>query len=98
MSQTLQQTGGARRLSAFALAENYPNPFSPSTTIAFDLAERAPVKLRVFDMTGREVAVLANQVFQSGIYKIPNGVVDGVYFYRIETGEFAQTKKFTLLK
>lgn len=49
-------------------------------------------------MTGREVAVLANQVFQSGIYKIPNGVVDGVYFYRIETGEFAQTKKFTLLK
>jgi photosystem II stability/assembly factor-like uncharacterized protein len=86
---------------SFALAQNYPNPFNPSTTIAFDLAQRAPVKLRVFDVTGREVAVLADQVFQAGTHKIvftPNGLADGVYFYRIETGEFAQTKKLTLLK
>ncbi|MCI0698338.1 T9SS type A sorting domain-containing protein [candidate division KSB1 bacterium] len=96
---------------SFALAQNYPNPFwsgatsrsagNPSTTIAFDLAKPAPVKLRVFDVTGREVAVLADQVFQAGTHKIvftPNGLADGVYFYRIEAGEFAQTKKLTLLK
>jgi photosystem II stability/assembly factor-like uncharacterized protein len=74
---------------------------NPSTTIAFDLAKPAPVKLRVFDVTGREVAVLTNQFFQAGTHKIvftPNGLADGVYFYRIEAGEFAQTKKLTLLK
>jgi photosystem II stability/assembly factor-like uncharacterized protein len=86
---------------AFALAQNYPNPFNPSTTIAFDLDKSAPVKLRVFDVTGREVAVLANQVFQAGTHKIvftPNGLANGVYFYHIEAGEFTQTKKLILLK
>ncbi|MGH7598976.1 MAG: T9SS type A sorting domain-containing protein [bacterium] len=86
---------------SFVLAQNYPNPFNPSTTIAFDLAQLAPVKLRVFDATGREVAVLADQVFQAGAHKIvftPNGLANGVYFYRIEAGGFAQTKKLTLLK
>jgi hypothetical protein len=86
---------------SFALAQNYPNPFNPSTTIAFDLAKPAPVKLIVFDVTGREVALLANQVFRAGTHEIvftPNGLADGVYFYRIETGAFAQAKKMTLLK
>lgn len=85
---------------SFTLAQNYPNPFNPSTTIAFDLAKLAPVKLRVFDVTGREVAVLVDQVFQAGSYKVvftPSGLTSGVYFYRIEAGEFAQTKKLTLL-
>jgi ligand-binding sensor domain-containing protein len=97
---SVDEDGGDIPLS-FALAQNYPNPFNPSTTIAFDLTKPAPVKLKVFDVTGREVAVLANQVFQAGTHKIvftPNGLADGVYFYRIEAGEFAQTKKLTLLK
>jgi ligand-binding sensor domain-containing protein len=107
---SVDEDGGDIPLS-FALAQNYPNPFwsgatsrsagNPSTTIAFDLAKPAPVKLRVFDVTGREVAVLADHVFQAGTYKIvftPNGLADGVYFYRLEAGEFAQTKKLTLLK
>lgn len=87
--------------SSFALAQNFPNPFNPSTIIAFDLAQPTPVKLKVFDVTGREVAVLTNQVFQAGAHKIvftPNGLAAGAYFYRIEAGEFAQTKKLTLLK
>lgn len=86
---------------SFALAQNYPNPFNPSTTITFDLAKPSPVKLKVFDVTGREVAVLADQIFQAGTHRIvftPNGLTDGLYFYRIEAGEFAQTNKLTLLK
>ncbi|MCI0748648.1 MAG: T9SS type A sorting domain-containing protein [Verrucomicrobia subdivision 3 bacterium] len=97
---SVDDDGGDVPLS-FALAQNYPNPFNPATTIAFDLTERTLVKLRVFDVTGREVAVLADQVFQAGTHKIvftPIGLANGVYFYRIEAGEFAQTKKLTLLK
>jgi photosystem II stability/assembly factor-like uncharacterized protein len=97
---SVDEDGGDIPLS-FALAQNYPNPFNPSTTITFDLAKPSPVKLKVFDVIGREVAVLADQVFQAGTHTIvftPNGLADGVYFYRIEAGEFAQTKKLTLLK
>lgn len=95
----VEEDGGDRPLS-FALAQNYPNPFNPSTTITFDLAKPVPVKLRVFDVTGREVAVLVDQVLQSGSYKVtftPKGLANGVYFYRFEAGEFIQTKKLILL-
>lgn len=85
----------------YSLSQNYPNPFNPSTTIEFAVPKQSHVKLAVYDVLGREIAVLANDVFTTGTYKATfNGanLPSGVYFYSIETGDFNQTKKFILLK
>jgi hypothetical protein len=76
----------------YYLGDNYPNPFNPSTTIAVGLPERSHVELRVFDMLGREIAVLANGVYDKGYHnftwsgKTKEGIpaVSGIYFYKIE--------------
>ena len=86
---------------AFGLDNNYPNPFNPSTTIQFALAKRATVKLKIFDVLGREVITLVDEALGPGTYKVvfyATGLPSGPYFYRIDAGEFVQTKKLMLLK
>ena len=91
---------------AFGLDANYPNPFNPATTIPFRLAERAAVDLRVYDVTGREVALLARRPMEPGTYEIEwdgrdnagRPLPSGAYFYRIEAGAFTETRTMTLLK
>lgn len=86
---------------SFVLFQNYPNPFNPSTTIRFNLPRAEFVKLRVFDVTGREIAVLLNQQMGLGAYKIEwnaSRFSRGVYFYKLETPNFTDTKKMVLLK
>jgi hypothetical protein len=87
----------------FMLAQNYPNPFNPSTTIQFTL----PVgtynytSLRVYDLLGREVATLVNEAKAPGNYEATwdaTGQASGVYFYRLQAGEFTQTKRLLLLR
>jgi len=85
----------------FSLNKNYPNPFNPSTTISFSLAEPSPVKLTVFNMLGQEVATLVDAYLEAGLHRVEfNGtdVPSGVYFYRIDAGSYSQTQKMTLLK
>ena len=86
----------------FALKQNYPNPFNPSTTIAFALAEDAVVSLKIYDLTGREVAALAdNESLRTGKYtRIWNAaqMPTGVYFCRIQAGDFSAVKKLLLVK
>ncbi|HCY76895.1 MAG TPA: hypothetical protein DHV28_13320 [Ignavibacteriales bacterium] len=85
----------------YALFENYPNPFNPSTTINYQLADQGYVSLIVYDLLGREVATLVNEVKQSGYYQVEFNAADlpsGVYMYRIEAGSYVQTKKMMLLK
>ncbi len=85
----------------FSLAQNYPNPFNPQTSIAFTLPVPAHVRLQVFDVTGRQVAVLADGLFDAGAHQVTwNGgsQESGVYFYQIEAGEFKAVKKMTLIK
>ena len=87
--------------SSFRLQQNYPNPFNPSTTIQFELATRLSVKLEIYDLKGREIATLLNETLQSGCHELlfkPNGLPSGIYFYRITTSEFVQTRKMTLLR
>jgi photosystem II stability/assembly factor-like uncharacterized protein len=75
--------------SQFHLAQNYPNPFSERTTVGFDIPERTFVTLKVYDITGREVAVLANETMDAGSYtRIFNaeGLTSGTYICRIEAG------------
>jgi hypothetical protein len=85
----------------YTLEQNYPNPFNPTTTIEFKLPETSHVTLKVYDILGREVASLVNEVKSSGNYKInfnAGNLASGVYFYRIEAGKFIATKKLLLLK
>ena len=87
--------------STFRLEQNYPNPFNPSTTIEFALAEGSDVTLKVFDLTGKEVAILVNETLAPGTYKVTfeaNKLPSAIYFYRIEADGFSQIKKLMLLK
>jgi photosystem II stability/assembly factor-like uncharacterized protein len=84
------------------LLQNYPNPFNPTTTIAYTIpAEtRHAVSLRVYDVLGREVATLVNEVQSSGFKSVQfdaSGLASGVYFYRICAGTFTETKKMLLV-
>jgi hypothetical protein len=92
---------GAAQVSEFKLYANYPNPFNPSTTIAYDLREATDVTLNVFDVLGRHVSTLVNGYQAAGRYSLAfeaNGLPSGVYFYRLETAQFTDMKKMMLLK
>jgi hypothetical protein len=86
---------------AFALTQNYPNPFNPSTTIKYDLPIESRVSLKVFDILGREVATLVNEDQKAG-YKSTvwngAGLASGIYYYRLQAGDFTATRKLLLLK
>jgi len=87
--------------ASFILRQNYPNPFNPSTLIEFGLPEASHVQLAVFDMTGRRVALLENGFRSAGWHQISfdaAGLASGLYIYRIQSGEFAETRKMMLVK
>jgi len=85
----------------FDLKPNYPNPFNPSTQIAFDLPESADVRLTVFDVLGRQVATLINQPMKAGTHTVSfdaQRLASGVYIYRLEAGSFTMTRNMMLIK
>jgi len=85
----------------FRLAQNYPNPFNPSTSISYSVAEMSNVTLRVYDILGRVVATLVNDVQAPGQYNVnfdAARLASGTYIYRIEAGDFMSTKKMLLIK
>jgi hypothetical protein len=85
----------------FALDQNYPNPFNPRTTIHYTLKSRGKVRLAVYDLMGREVAVLVNGIQNAGPQEVVFSGADlasGVYFYRLQTANEVMTKKMALVK
>jgi hypothetical protein len=85
----------------FELCYNYPNPFNASTTISFEMGKPAKVKLAVYDLLGREIAVLADRYLESGSYSCnfaAPGLTSGIYFYRLRAGNAAETRRMVLLK
>jgi hypothetical protein len=85
----------------FVLRQNYPNPFNPSTTIMYDLPKDSRVSLKVFDILGREVTTLVNEDQKAGRRSVEWNAIrlsSGVYFYRLEAGNFVSVKKLLLLK
>jgi aminopeptidase N len=85
----------------YEMYQNYPNPFNPTTDIKFDVAKKSLVKINIYDVTGKLISELVNQESNPGKYDINwNGAshASGVYFYRIETGEFSKTMKMMLVK
>ena len=85
----------------FSLSQNYPNPFNPTTVIQYSIPEVTNVKLKVYDMLGREIKTLINREQSAGVYNVEfnaTSLSSGVYFYRIEAGNFVDSKKLLLLK
>ena len=84
-----------------SLDQNHPNPFNPSTTISYYLAAPGFVSLKVYDLLGREVAVLVGETKDPGAYKATfdaTGFATGIYLYRLQAGAFSQTRKMLLLR
>ncbi len=85
----------------YFLNQNYPNPFNPVTNIEFQVPVNGNIKLTVFDITGREIAVLLNEQLSAGVYKVDFDAslyASGVYFYKLESDNFTNTKKMLLVK
>jgi Secretion system C-terminal sorting domain len=87
--------------TGFELAQNYPNPFNPSTVISYQLLVFSDVKLEVFDIVGRKMATLVNERRAAGSYRATFNAANlssGIYFYRLQAGNFTLTKKMLLVK
>lgn len=87
---------------SFILHQNYPNPFNPSTNINYSIPEAAWISLKVFDLTGKEITTLVDEFQSAGDYSLSltlnNSLSSGVYFYRLTSGSFSQTKKMIYIK
>ncbi len=93
-----EQTGAPK---AFYLYQNFPNPFNPSTKIRYSVPYSSKVVIKVFDVLGKEIETLVNEVKPAGTYELTwyaEELPSGVYFYRLKAGEFIETKKMILLK
>jgi photosystem II stability/assembly factor-like uncharacterized protein len=87
--------------SEFELAQNYPNPFNGQTTIEFRLPRTSSVIVKLFDLLGREIATLVDEIRPQGAYRVrwdASNLPSGVYFCRLSVGDFLATKKLLLLK
>lgn len=85
----------------FTLSQNFPNPFNPTTTISFDIPKSEFVNLSVYDLSGKKVDELVNSNLQAGKYSTlwnASKLSSGVYFYKIQAGEFTEVKKLTMIK
>jgi photosystem II stability/assembly factor-like uncharacterized protein len=87
--------------SEYSLEQNYPNPFNPITTIKFSIPNEGLVTLKIYNALGEEIKTLVNEIKQTGNYNIifdATSLPSGIYFYRIQAGNFLETKKMILLK
>ena len=85
----------------YELSQNYPNPFNPSTTIQFSIPEGSQVNLKIYNSLGQEIETLVNRFMEAGVHRVnfsAAGLISGMYFYRLDAGEFTQVRKMTLIK
>ncbi len=87
--------------TSFQLSQNYPNPFNPETSISFSIPNSSLVSIKVYDVTGKEVAALLNEYRNAGNYKLnfnASKLASGVYIYKLDAGNFSASKKMILMK
>jgi len=99
-------TGDETTPAAYGLAQNFPNPFNPATTIKFDMKAKGHVAIKIYNVAGQLVRTLVDEVYEAGHHQVTwdgtnnigSKVASGVYFYKMETKNFSQTKKMVLLR
>ena len=87
--------------ASFELYQNYPNPFNPSTVIKFQVPNSSHVSIKVYDLIGREVAVLVDDIKEQGVYEInfdSKNLASGIYFYKMIAGDYTSVRKMNLLR
>ncbi|MEJ5305042.1 MAG: S8 family serine peptidase [Ignavibacteria bacterium] len=99
----LEKQSSQKVIYEYELYQNYPNPFNPTTKIRYSLKENSLVNLRVYDLLGREIAVLVNEPQEAGLYEVEfdaskYNLSSGIYFYQLRAGEYNSIRKFTLIK
>ena len=98
---TSVEEAGGKVPNDFRLGQNYPNPFNPTTNISFDLPKAAYVILKVYTLLGNEIETLVSGKLAAGEYTITvdaNGLASGVFFYKLQTNSFVQTRKMLLVR
>jgi hypothetical protein len=98
--------GSIDQATSYSLAQNYPNPFNSTTNIVYQIPDRGFITLKVYDILGREVAILVNEEKAVGSYEVQfnshsvegRNLTSGIYFYRLKADEYSETKKMILLK
>lgn len=101
MYHELAETIEIGSIKTFALQQNYPNPFNPATTIIYQLPTEGQVSLKIYDMLANEVATLVNEIKTAGEYQVnfnAAALSSGIYFYRLQVGNFVETKRMMLMK
>lgn len=94
-------SGEPGNVYSYSLSQNYPNPFNPSTTINFTLSKAGKTSIKVYDVLGRERAVLLDAVKEAGIHFVnfdASSLAGGIYFYKIQSGDYSETRKMMLIK
>jgi len=94
-------SGNVQTPSSYSLFQNYPNPFNPKTVISYQLAVNSFAKLKVYDILGNEIATLVNEKQNAGSYSVSfdgSNLSSGMYYYKLESGSFTETKKMILIK
>ena len=89
------------KIIEYYLTQNYPNPFNPTTKINFNLPVAGNVKLTVYNLLGQEIKTLVNGYNESGVYNYTFDAKElnsGIYIYKLESGNYSQTRKMTLVK
>lgn len=92
---------GNNEPSEYKLEQNYPNPFNPTTTIQYQIPNDGLVTLKIYDMLGKEVATLVNEVKTAGTFDVQwnaSGLPSGVYFYKLTSNNFTDVKRMILMK
>ncbi|RKY99466.1 MAG: hypothetical protein DRQ13_02200, partial [Ignavibacteriae bacterium] len=85
----------------YALEQNFPNPFNPTTKIKYSIPQPANVVIKVYDVLGNEIATLVNEEKPVGSFEVEfdaSKLVSGIYFYRLQAGNYVETKKMILIK
>jgi hypothetical protein len=97
----VEDEGSLLSPNSYNLAQNYPNPFNPVTTIKYSIPESGNVSLKVYDILGNEVASLVNEEKAQGVYSVTfdaSNLSSGVYFYKLQSGSFVESRKMLLIK
>ncbi len=100
-AQGVSPQSGRAQGAGLELGQNYPNPFNPVTTISYTIPKSGFIKIKVYDVTGKEIEILVEEFKNAGRYQVRfegSNFASGIYFYKLTAGEFSETKRMVLIR